>query len=52
MFTDDYPFDSKLNSLYAKGRVLGFKRAKRNQSENTSLLQIEGVKERDGKPHS
>ncbi|KAL1921484.1 60S ribosomal protein eL33 [Calcarisporiella thermophila] len=30
--------------LYAKGRVLGFKRAKRNQSPNTSLLQIENLK--------
>ncbi|GAA97936.1 uncharacterized protein L969DRAFT_96312 [Mixia osmundae IAM 14324] len=29
--------------LYAKGRVQGFKRAKRNQRENTSLIQIEGV---------
>ncbi|KAJ3184847.1 60S ribosomal protein L33A [Gaertneriomyces sp. JEL0708] len=29
--------------LYAKGRVLGFKRSKRNTTEHTSLLQIEGV---------
>ncbi|SRR6266540_79907 len=29
--------------LYAKGRVLGHKRAKRNTRPNTSLLQIEGV---------
>ena len=29
--------------LYSKGRVLGHKRAKRNSSPNTSLLQIEGV---------
>jgi len=29
--------------LYCKGRVLGHKRAKRNSSPNTSLLQIEGV---------
>ncbi|KAF9350503.1 hypothetical protein BGX26_011331, partial [Mortierella sp. AD094] len=30
--------------LYAKGRVLGFKRAKRNQRPDISLIQIEGVK--------
>ncbi|KAF7298008.1 hypothetical protein HMN09_01021800 [Mycena chlorophos] len=29
--------------LYSKGRVLGYKRAKRNSRPNTSLLQIEGV---------
>ena len=29
--------------LYAKGRVLGHKRSKRNSRPNTSLLQIEGV---------
>ncbi|KAF9244205.1 ribosomal protein L35A [Melanogaster broomeanus] len=29
--------------LYCKGRVLGHKRAKRNSSPNTSLIQIEGV---------
>ncbi|KAI8985684.1 60S ribosomal protein L33-A-like protein [Trametes punicea] len=29
--------------LYAKGRVLGHKRSKRNTHPNTSLLQIEGV---------
>lgn len=29
--------------LYAKGRVLGHKRAKRNSRPNQSLLQIEGV---------
>jgi large subunit ribosomal protein L35Ae len=33
--------------LYAKGRVLGFKRAKRNQRENTSLLQIDNVRCRE-----
>ncbi|GAB5585565.1 60S ribosomal protein L33B [Umbelopsis nana] len=32
-----------LSSLYSKGRVLGYERAKRNQNENTSLIQIEGV---------
>jgi len=32
-----------LDRLYSKGRVLGHKRAKRNSSPNTSLLQIEGV---------
>ncbi|KAJ7072661.1 ribosomal protein L35A [Mycena amicta] len=30
-------------ALYSKGRVLGHKRAKRNTRPNTSLLQIEGV---------
>jgi large subunit ribosomal protein L35Ae len=30
-------------SLYAKGRVLGHKRGKRNSRPNTSLIQIEGV---------
>jgi large subunit ribosomal protein L35Ae len=29
--------------LYAKGRVLGHKRGKRNTRPNTSLIQIEGV---------
>lgn len=29
--------------LYAKGRILGHKRAKRNTRPNTSLVQIEGV---------
>ncbi|KAJ1920134.1 60S ribosomal protein L35A [Mycoemilia scoparia] len=29
--------------LYTKGRFLGFKRGKRNQYENTSLIRIEGV---------
>ncbi|KAF9929992.1 hypothetical protein FBU30_001011 [Linnemannia zychae] len=33
-----------LKNLYAKGRVLGFKRAKRNQRPDISLIQIEGVK--------
>ena len=36
-------------SLYTKGRVLGFKRAKRNQRENTSLVQLDGVKCKEGK---
>jgi ribosomal protein L35AE/L33A len=31
-----------INSLYAKGRVLGHTRGKRNQKTHTSLLQIEG----------
>ncbi|KAI8919657.1 ribosomal protein L35A [Entophlyctis helioformis] len=30
--------------LYAKGRVLGFRRSKRNTKEHTSLLQVEGVR--------
>ena len=29
--------------LYSKGRVLGHKRGKRNSRPNTSLIQIEGV---------
>ena len=29
--------------LYCKGRVLGHKRGKRNSRPNTSLIQIEGV---------
>lgn len=31
------------SGLYAKGRVTGFQRAKRNQRTNTSLVQVEGV---------
>ena len=31
------------HSLYAKGRVLGYKRSKVNQSPNTTLVKIEGV---------
>ena len=31
-----------INSLYAKGRILGHRRAKRNVREHTSLLQLEG----------
>ncbi|KAL9548003.1 60S ribosomal protein L33A [Mucor atramentarius] len=30
-------------SLYSKGRVLGFERAKRTQNPNISLIQVEGV---------
>ena len=33
--------------LYSKGRVLGHKRSKRNSRPNTSLLQIEGVANKD-----
>jgi len=39
-FVDD---GGSVHRLYSKGRVLGHKRAKRNSSPNTSLLQIEGV---------
>ncbi|KAF9922998.1 hypothetical protein FBU30_006879 [Linnemannia zychae] len=39
-----YPQPPTIYSLYAKGRVLGFKRAKRNQRPDISLIQIEGVK--------
>ncbi|CAO3671818.1 unnamed protein product [Umbelopsis vinacea] len=35
--------ESRYNFLYSKGRVLGYERAKRNQNENTSLIQVEGV---------
>ncbi|KAG0205060.1 60S ribosomal protein L33A [Mortierella sp. NVP41] len=38
------PTTNTTTSLYAKGRVLGFKRAKRNQRPDISLVQIEGVK--------
>ena len=33
--------------LYSKGRVLGHKRSKRNTRPNTSLLQIEGVSNKE-----
>ena len=33
--------------LYCKGRVLGHKRAKRNTRPNTSLIQIEGVSNKE-----
>lgn len=33
--------------LYSKGRVLGHKRGKRNTHPNTSLLQIEGVSNKE-----
>ncbi|KAI6010952.1 hypothetical protein F5J12DRAFT_822969, partial [Pisolithus orientalis] len=36
--------------LYCKGRVLGHKRAKRNSRPNTSLLQIEGVNNKEDCP--
>ncbi|KAJ0987852.1 hypothetical protein J5N97_006208 [Dioscorea zingiberensis] len=29
--------------LYVRGTILGYKRSKSNQQENTSLIQIEGV---------
>ncbi|KAG1459891.1 hypothetical protein G6F56_006062 [Rhizopus delemar] len=31
------------SSLYSKGRVLGYERAKRTQNPNVSLIQVEGV---------
>ncbi|CAE6395548.1 unnamed protein product [Rhizoctonia solani] len=34
-------------SLYAKGRILGHKRGKRNTRPNTSLIQIEGVSNKE-----
>jgi len=36
-----------MTRLYAKARVLGFKRGKRNQKPTTSLIQIEGVKDKE-----
>ncbi|OSD05251.1 hypothetical protein PYCCODRAFT_1465194 [Trametes coccinea BRFM310] len=41
-FKTSTPADRQDNGLH-KGRVLGHKRAKRNTRPNTSLLQIEGV---------
>lgn len=38
---------TSLGRLYSKGRVLGHKRAKRNTRPNTSLIQIEGVANKD-----
>jgi len=32
-----------MSRLYSKGRLVGHKRAKRNSRPNTSLIQIEGV---------
>ncbi|KAI9320611.1 ribosomal protein L35Ae-domain-containing protein, partial [Dichotomocladium elegans] len=32
-----------MNSLYSKGRVLGYERAKRTQNPNVSLIKLEGV---------
>lgn len=32
--------------LYSKGRILGYKRSKVNQYENTSLIKIEHVNQR------
>jgi len=37
------PIDLGTGSLYAKGRVLGHKRGKRNSRPNTTLVQVEGV---------
>ena len=36
-----------LGRLYSKGRILGHKRGKRNTRPNTSLLQIEGVSNKE-----
>ncbi|KAB5593938.1 60S ribosomal protein L33 [Ceratobasidium theobromae] len=51
-YTDTYDtaaVDTKMPStrLYAKGRILGHKRGKRNSRPNTSLIQIEGVSNKD-----
>mmetsp|Transcript_14873 Transcript_14873/g.38693 ORF Transcript_14873/g.38693 Transcript_14873/m.38693 type:complete len:114 (+) Transcript_14873:44-385(+) len=32
--------------LWCKGAILGYKRAKKNQTNNTSLIKIDGVNER------
>merc|ERR1719291_814474 len=34
------------STLYCKGRILGYKRSKVNQYENTSLIKIENVTQR------
>merc|ERR1711967_132340 len=34
------------STLYSKGRILGYKRSKVNQYDNTSLIKIEGVTQR------
>merc|ERR1711907_386550 len=34
------------STLYCKGRILGYKRSKVNQYENTSLIKIENVNQR------
>ena len=38
------------HSLYSKGRVLGYKRGKRTQTNHTSLIRIEGVRLIDNVP--
>lgn len=39
------------NRLYIKGRILGHKRGKRNSRPNQSLLQIEGVDNKEAAGH-
>lgn len=39
------------NRLYIKGRILGHKRGKRNSRPNQSLLQIEGVDNKEAATH-
>jgi len=36
-----------MSRLYSRARILGFKRAKRSQRPSTSLVQIEGVKDKE-----
>ena len=36
-----------LARLYSKGRILGHKRAKRNTRPNTTLVQVEGVSNKE-----
>merc|ERR1712100_522002 len=38
--------DGEQSTLYCKGRILGYKRSKVNQYENTSLIKIENVNQR------
>ena len=38
------------SNLYCKGRILGYKRSKVNQYENTSLIKIENVNSRSDVP--
>lgn len=45
--TPSPPFVPTHNSLYSKGRLLGYKRGKRTQTNHTSLIRIEGVRTPD-----
>lgn len=47
MFPTNFVNSDAMNSLYVKARVLGHKRAKRNTRPNTTLVQIEGVENKE-----